>query len=288
MTRPLHTDRACAIVESLRPLSQSLLHYLNECNFSEAGSAAVSLKEFLKLEKEQNASNEEELLNDFFVLERYCDFLTVYIILWERILEGKFSDSWNTLHDLFDLLRLLKRFSNIEISFFEQQLTDLEKAYPYRVFTSIGAIFEYYECTICRFDINSPKCSHLRNELYGGRLAGAKPINLVEIDHVAIVSNPRDKRCVIPVYDDTDDAFKIVRYLAELVTSGKLPILFFEGLAFSIRRLPNPEYQKLGRNEPCFCGSEKKFKRCCESKEYIENERVDIVGRARPIEHALV
>jgi hypothetical protein len=42
------------------------------------------------------------------------------------------------------------------------------------------------------------------------------------------------------------------------------------GHCVSKKRETNPNYVKIGRNEPCYCGSGKKFKKCCISKEYIE------------------
>jgi len=50
----------------------------------------------------------------------------------------------------------------------------------------------------------------------------------------------------------------------------------------------NPDYVRLGRNDRCYCGSGKKFKRCCESKQYVETDHVDIVAEPKIIEDAVV
>ena len=52
----------------------------------------------------------------------------------------------------------------------------------------------------------------------------------------------------------------------------------------SKRRVKNKEFKKIGRNKLCFCGSGKKFKRCCISKEYIESTHIDICTNAHSSE----
>ena len=37
-------------------------------------------------------------------------------------------------------------------------------------------------------------------------------------------------------------------------------------------KLSKVETKKVGRNDPCVCGSGKKFKKCCEGKSVLETE----------------
>lgn len=70
----------------------------------------------------------------------------------------------------------------------------LEKLYPYNVFVSVGVIIDQFECSICGLDIYSESCPHLPGELYRRVVARAVVKEIVGFDHVALVTDPADKR----------------------------------------------------------------------------------------------
>lgn len=279
----LQTYEACSFFNCIVNDAKNIFALLNKKAFNECREESRDLK--LKVQNEK-MTEEEKVLNDFFVISRFVDFLSSYSDLWENLLKGHFSSSWNSLQDSLDLLRLIKKFSSINIEFFENQLLELEKLYPYNIFLSIGATAENFECSLCGLDIDSDACPHMRGELYGGKMAYGIAKNLIEANHVAFVSIPKDKRCVVK-YEDSGKQFAPVRYLAELINTHKLSIFDFGELQFSKRRKLNPDYVKLGRNESCYCGSGKKFKKCCISKEYIEGDHIDIVPIPKTINDVL-
>jgi hypothetical protein len=287
MIKPQNTDRAAEIFNSFKPQTKSLLSAFDQFQFTDGQKAVSDLKAQLQKERESPAFTEESYLNDLYVLDRYVDFLGRYGRLWEEICGQKFSDSWSLLQDALGLLRILKKFSHIPLEFFEVQLTELEKLYPYEIFISAGLVVEGLECTICGFDIDSDQCSHIRGELYAGKMARAHVQKVVRFDHAAFVKNPEDKRCVVQ-YEDTGHQFNVIRYLANLLISRQCAISDCWHLTYSKRQLRNPDYQKRGRNEPCYCDSGKKFKRCCIAKEYVEQDHIDIVREARSFEAAVV
>ncbi|MBP9598462.1 MAG: SEC-C domain-containing protein, partial [Desulfobacter sp.] len=258
---------------------------LNKKSFEDCLEKARQL-ELKIIDKHNNIQQNEDVINDFFVLSRFIDFLSAYMNLWKKLLNHEFSSSWNSLQDSLDLLRLIKKFSSINIGFFEDQLLELEKTYPYNIFLSIGATVEKFECSLCGEDIDSADCPHMKGELYGGKMAQGIAKNIVEANHVSFVSIPKDKRCVVK-YEDTGEQFKLVRYLSDLINNDRFNIFDFGELQFSKKLKLNPDYVKVGRNEPCFCGSEKKFKRCCISKEYIEGDHVDIVATPKTIDNVI-
>src|SRR3569623_158736 len=284
MTHPLRSELGNAILLQLRPLATKALIALNSTQFTEAREAISEINAQLPV-GELQASHESEL-NDLYVLKTYSEFLHMYIQTWEEILAQRFSKSWDSLQDTLNTLRLIKKFSAINIEFFEAQLLELEKTYPYDVFFSIGATVDHFECSLCGLDIDSDECQHMRGELYAGTVAYGIARGIREIDHISMVSNPRDKRCVVR-YDDSGEQFNVVRHLSELLRAGRFPIGDFARLRFSKRRQPNPEYTKLGLNDPCYCGSVSKFKQCCISKAYVEGNLVDIVAEPRSIEDAV-
>ncbi|MEK6337657.1 MAG: SEC-C metal-binding domain-containing protein [Acidobacteriota bacterium] len=225
-------------------------------------------------------------LNDLYVLDRYVDFLKAYGLLWKSILEQQFGDSWSVLQDCLSFLRVIKKFSNIDVTFFEDQLIELEQTYPYNIFFSIGAVVDRFECSLCGRDIISDECPHMPGELYNGKMASAVAQDVVKLDHGSLVTSPADKRCVVR-YEDTGEQFSVIRQLSRLITSNQCAISDCWRVHFSKETIPNSEYTKIGRNEKCFCGSGKKFKKCCISKQYVDSEHVNIVHESRSFEAAI-
>lgn len=286
MNSELRTIDANELLRKQKPLARASLAAINEGRFSDGQDILQDLKGLIDSSKNDAVVESDDYRNDLWVIERYIDFLAKYSHLWKSILDQRFSESWCLLQDSLDHLRSIKRFSHIDINFFEDQLLELERTYPYNVFFSIGATVECFECSICGQDIDSQECPHVRGNLYGGVMAYAIAKNITQLDHVSMVAHPADKRCVVS-YEDNGEQFKLIRYVSSLISSRRCRISDFGRLQFSKRLRPNPDYRKLQRNERCFCGSEKKFKHCCIGKECIEGDHVDIVAEPKCFEHAV-
>jgi hypothetical protein len=283
INRPLTSTDAAALYERMKPQAKAVLTEFNDGRFEQGQEETLRLRHLVNEQRTAASDAEDQHLNDLFVLDRYVDLLSKYGELWQRLLNGQFSDSWCSLQDCLDLLRVIKRFSEINVGFFETQLSELERAYPYSVFVSVGMLVERFECNICGLDIDSDECPHIRGSLYRGEMACGIARNIAHLDHVSLVTDPDDKRCVIQ-YDDASDHFKLVRLLAELVASKQWRPADFSHLRYSERRLPNPDYRPVGRNDLCSCGSGKKFKKCCIGNALIERKHVDLVAVPRSIE----
>lgn len=285
------THLKIANVDSLyEDIRDPLRQYLRSVDIEiglEKSSVIDSIRESLGLAELRYADGPDEVLNDFFVIYRYVDFFFHYGQVWRLIAEEKFSASWSKLQDALDVLRLVRRFSRIDMLALEEQLIELQKTYPYKVFFSIGAVVEKFECSICGQDIDSFQCVHRRGQLYRGRMAVGIARNMVSFDHVAIVDEPKDRRCVV-TYEDTGDQFKLVRFLSRLLQQRKMVVSDFGSLIFSKRLKPNPDFHKVGRNDHCYCGSGIKFKRCCIARSRIEGDHVDIARRPFSPEQAIV
>ena len=73
----------------------------------------------------------ESYLTDLYVLTRYADFLAEnYNAFWSRVIKHEFSESWSSLQDAIDTLRLIKRFSTMHVGFFESQLLEVREMLP--------------------------------------------------------------------------------------------------------------------------------------------------------------
>jgi hypothetical protein len=274
----------------LSGMSRQLRRHLELVDCAVGVSASPAIDELLSkltAEKYAYASSADDVLNDIFILEKYVQLFGEYGHLWRQIAAAQFSESWNSLQNAFDLIRLIRRFSGLNVSAIEDQLYALETAYPYNIFFSMGAIVERFDCSICGKDIDSFDCMHRKGELYRGQMAYAVARSIVQLDHVSMVEHPVDKRCVISYPNDAPH-FAVVRYLGELLATRKLLISSFGGIAWGKRRLANSEHQDMGRNEPCYCGSGIKFKRCCIDKAFIEQDHAQILPIHSLIERAVV
>ncbi|WP_446011946.1 YecA family protein [Candidatus Electrothrix sp.] len=214
--------------------------------------------------------------------------LSIYYEVWRDIVDGKFSHSWDVLQDGLDCLRLIKRLIVREpdkiLIFIENQLVGLEKLYPYKWFCSAGFVVDWFKCSICGENIDSFDCPHIAGRLYQGKMATKQPQGDVELDHVAIVSHPKDKRRLWKRYDDEADQYQCIRFLFDRIRTNEIKICDFQKLKFSKRLLPKSSFRKIGRNDPCYCGSGKKFKKCCVGQNMIEIEHIDIVPQSFNIE----
>jgi hypothetical protein len=226
-------------------------------------------------------SQDELVLNDIFLLKQVISFHSSLIATWEEIYATRYSSSWNYLQNCLNLLRSINKFSlnnkkNEVLDFFERQLLILEKLYPYSIFFSVGWEVALYECSICGKNIDSFECEHDIGELYSGVVAIGIAKEVTNINHISMVDNPMDKRCVAK-YEDNSCQFKVLQYLNQQLVSNKITPITLYDADESPRKKPNETYVELARNDKCFCGSNKKFKQCCIGKKNIEENHIELI-----------
>ena len=287
MTKHPKSESIRQVFEVLKPFCLRVLQASIRLDFEETRVAISVLDDKLSSCIGDASTQNEDELNDSFVLRTFCSFISSYSLTWERIVATRFSDSWMSLQDALDQLRILKKFSSIDLVFFENQLLQLEEAYPYRLFSSMGVIVDSFACSICGKDIDSNLCPHRIGELYSGQLAVGVAQNEVKIDHFSLVTHPDDKRCVISI-DDNSDQFMVLRHLSNELKSKKYAISDFRRLVTTVVKKPNPDFVKQGRNEKCSCGSGLKFKKCCINKEYLTGDHAELVFEPFHIEQAIL
>ena len=268
------TDKVKHIFHTIEPLCINTLLHTKNLQFDLAFLETTKIKSHVGDEWNNAKSENEDVLNEFYVLDAFGDIFKHYVQYWKQIIEQEFANSWITLQDALDCLRLIKKFSNptkyYVYNFFENQFIELEKIYPYRVFASVGMVVGHFECSICGKDIDSRECPHVQGDLYMGKMACGIARDIKEIDHISLVSNPEDKRCVLTLQDDST-TFNILRYLLALIQKNEICPLTFYKADFTKEEIP---VIKQGRNEPCQCGSGMKFKKCCMDKTSRENNNV--------------
>lgn len=231
------------------------------------------------MEKAINDGNDEDVANSMFVVRAYCKMLKNYSSYWQTLIAGRYKDSWIILQDTIDRLIDVTKFtvdtSEFGINEFNDHLNNLEKLYPYHVFASIEMVIKTKECSICGNSILDLGCTHIPGNLYWGKMAVSICKDIV-FQAVALVTHPMDKRCVIELSDDkrTDkEKFKLLDYFVENVDN---PFQLFS-LNEEERIYYNEYYKMLERNDKCFCGSGKKFKKCHGKSKYEKGSHVKIM-----------
>ena len=142
--------------------------------------------------------------------------------------------------------------------------------YPYNTFVSSEYVITKSECGICGKPMNSFECPHIKGDLYWGEIAYENILEIEEVNAVALVSNPEDKRCIIELSDDDRTEIEKFTMLDEFL---KRDVYSFQLFTVQDNKIfkRNNTIKKQGANELCICGSGKKFKYCCKSKMYYEH-----------------
>lgn len=218
--------------------------------------------------------NDETLANSQFIFKEYfrlfCDLIKYFKMLENR----QYNDSWDKLQDCFDSIKYIGQFTEIDNRIELNELYDLllqyEELYPYRVFASSEYVISKSSCSICGQSMQSLDCPHIKGKLYWGEPA-IEHIDKIDImQAVCIVSHPEDKRCIMEISGDTrseKEKFVMLDQYLEL-KQKYLQMFTIEGhKEIRIRE----DIKTAGRNQPCPCGSGKKFKHCCEKSMYYDH-----------------
>ena len=112
----LRTAVGEALYEALRQPIRRFLEGLDAAPRSPDVADLGRVRRLLTSERELHEASPDAVHDDLFVLERYVDLFERYGHLWSLIADERFSESWNTLQDILDALRLVRRLSGIEVS----------------------------------------------------------------------------------------------------------------------------------------------------------------------------
>lgn len=235
------------------------------------------------VEKESQVTQpscDEAGLNHLFVVAEFLFMLRDYSLYWGKVFERDFVGSWNTLQDIQDRLRILKKFCGATLMPYikatEKQVVAIEKLYPYKIFASSEIIVSDVKCSICGKNIESLDCSHISGELYSGKMAYGIVGKIEAVNAIALVEHPADKRCVIQL-ENTEENFLAVAKLSDLIRDRTISPWQVAGTRESRRRMKIDELNGLQHDDRCPCRSGKTFQECCLPLGYVEVPHIDIL-----------
>ncbi len=156
------------------------------------------------------------------------------------------------LENNFDTIQEKDKY---HLGFIGRILKKYQRLFPYHTFISRESIIKKERCSICKQEINIRKsCGHKAGKLYMGELCLREVIDF-ELKALCIVSDPFDKYAVLEI-KDMEYNYEALKWLLGYIESP------YDDFTFEETKVKKPEYKKIGRNEPCPCGSGKKYKKC--------------------------
>ena len=183
---------------------------------------------------------------------------------FDQLRSDKFYGGWCTLERCEVLLRHLRQHyhpihDSFGIDHMERHLVRIQDLFPYVCFFSPAYLALEAECSVCtaRMTLRGG-CEHRIGEIYAGR-ACHRIIKNMEVSEISIVTNPAQKYSVAFAGGFNYGA---VHY----TISGLRSPWSRWSYDRSKIKTDNELYPSTGRNDPCPCGSEKKYKRCCIGK----------------------
>jgi len=218
--------------------------------------------EIEKLRQDAIAQQNEDNANYFWCLKQIFGIQKGYISAINLLKTQKYEDAWC----LFDHV-------DIELSFLEanfdtkldddkyhlgligRMIKEYQKLFPYRHFFSRECVIRAEKCSICGKLISlRNSCGHKVGKLYMGELCLRKVVDM-EFKAVAIVTDPFDKYTFVQLPGQEYEYGMLEALMVEIDEP-------YDEFYIETIKLIKPEYRSAKHNEPCPCGSGKKYKKC--------------------------
>lgn len=228
------------------------------------------------------ARNDEKLANAQVIYKNYFMLFCHLSSYFRRLKEHKYKLSWNVLQDCFDDIKFVGKYLEIdarkELPDIYELLESYEKLYPYEVFISSEYIISKSHCSICGESMQSLACPHIKGNLYFGDIAVEIIDEIQEFQAACLVSHPEDKRCIFELAEDNRSEKEKFTKVDEYIAFNE-PFLqkFSINTIMEIRE--RNDITKVGRNDPCSCGSGLKFKKCCGKNLFYQHERNIVIPK---------
>lgn len=147
--------------------------------------------------------------NLFFHFQCVINSFISVLKMWTLLKEQNHGVAWGKLIDAQEYISVAFRASDNHcgIEEYVERLYRIETTvFPeFPLYLSSAIVEKAGKCSICNKQFGD--CEHIEGFVHMGRLCRRIESTLVNIDHVALVNQPQDKRCIIP-YISTDEGKK--------------------------------------------------------------------------------
>lgn len=228
--------------------------------------------ELQKAKEEFVKQDNQDEAKQIWIYQTIIEIHILYKKAFDLLKHKEYYEGWCKLEKVEIVLGFLKRhFQYDKESFYlfriEKAVKNLQVIFPYRLFCSREIVIEEETCSICnqKKSIRKP-CGHIVGEIYNGEMCHSIVSKIGAILGVALVPNPENKFAVLFLTDEkTGEQIDQYNYEAVdlLFDCIEDPYEYWD-LEVTQRAIIKKDYSNIGRNDPCTCGSGKKFKKCCE------------------------
>lgn len=277
MLNYFHEHRTIPEVYIICSQLDMLKHRIRSGDYEKPCKEYDECKDLFDTVKQQSVANQNEQLANAQLIYKYYFQLFCHLSAYFSLLEEhKYKLSWNVLQDCFDDIKFVGKYlainSRKELPDLYELLEGYESLYPYNVFGSSEYIISKSHCSICGKSMQNLACPHIKGNLYYGDVALEVIDEIQEFQAVCLVSHPEDKRCIIELPDDNRSEAEKFEKLDQFLALN-LPHLQKFSIKTVMEMRERKDIIKVGRNQPCSCGSGIKFKKCCGKNLFYQHER---------------
>lgn len=150
-------------------------------------------------------ANDEHFANLMFCFQCTLRAVQSSIKMWTLVKDSKYEKAWSSFVDADEYLGVaLKSQDYPGARLLERNLRDIRSTiFPHNfVYNSLGFTSTIGKCSICHEHFGD--CSHIEGEIHWGKLCRRVDIKILDVNHAAIVTNPRDPRCIFTAIQDDD------------------------------------------------------------------------------------
>lgn len=210
---------------------------------------------------------DESNANYFWCLSQIFKIQKMFLSSISFLKNQKFENAWNSLEQIDIAIGYLENNFDVaqgndkyHMAFIGKIVLEYQKLFPYQYFFSRESIIKSEICTICGKPISLRyPCGHKVGKLYMGELCLRK-VTDIEFKAISIVSDPFDKYAFVRLPDREYNYGMLCMLMAEIRSP-------YDDFCVEIIKVRKPNYQGIGRNDSCPCGSGKKYKKCHEGTE---------------------
>lgn len=255
---------------------ESVRKYLSSVRQRPAEPKPENVKGFLAIAKAEAVRlGDQDRAKAIWCLETALRIQNLYLQAFSEMQAHKFYEAWCDLERAEIALDSLRRhdttcWAEYRLGFIEKHIERWQSIFPYKMFFSPEFIILEKSCSICGKTVTPRKtCGHIKGQIYDGeeclQRVTQKPIG------VSLVEKPFQKYSVAFLTDPETGKpgdhydYGILEYAIGALRNP------FDGwdVEHTKRIQPHSRFSHVGRNDPCPCGSRKKYKKCCGPEEGV-------------------
>jgi hypothetical protein len=255
---------------------ETVRNYLASVRLRPKEPSVENVKGFLANAKAEAVRGEDQDgAKTIWCLETALHIQNLYLQAFSEMKGHKFYEAWCDMERAEIALGSLQRhdttgWAEFRLGFIQKHIERWQSIFPYKMFFSPEFIALKKECSICGNIVTPRKpCGHIQGQIYDGeeclRRVTQKPLG------VSLVEKPLQKYSVVFLIDPETGTprdhynYGIVQHAISALQNP------FDAWDVEHTKLiqPHSRFTHVGRNDPCPCGSRKKYKKCCGPEEGV-------------------